>query len=217
MFGLNKKRKEKEESKLDFTFEPRSINQKGNETIDDMSLIQGMYKGYLVTKTGHLVAIIEMTGINLELLNNQEQGYAFDTFNTFLMNTLGDSSNEQQQYFDMTMPVKFDDYILSYKKRYLEEQNPERKKLIASYIYDFNKKIANNTMSTKRHFLVIKEKITDKSLENLEAKVQDLNENVLTYINRLEDSFEQYDLQAKKLYPDEIIEVLKNQFNYNGK
>ena len=72
-------------------------------------------------------------------------------------------------------------------------------------------------MSTKRHFLVIKEKITDKSLENLEAKVQDTNEKVSNYINRLQDNFEQYDLQAKKLYPDEIIEILKNQFNYNGK
>jgi len=211
------KRKEKEENQLEFTFEPRPINQKGNETIDDMSLIQGMYKGYIVTKTGYLVAIIEMSGINLELLNNKEQTYAFETFNTFLMNTLGDSSNEQQQYFDMTMPVKFNDYILSYKKRYLEEKNPERKKLIASYIDDFNDKTVNNTMSTKRHFLVIKEKITDKSLENLEAKVQDTNEKVSNYINRLQDNFEQYDLQAKKLYPDEIIEILKNQFNYNGK
>jgi len=211
------KRKEKEENQLEFTFKPRPINQKGNETIDDMSLIQGMYKGYIVTKTGYLVAIIEMSGINLELLNNKEQTYAFETFNTFLMNTLGDSSNEQQQYFDMTMPVKFDDYILSYKKRYLEEKNPERKKLIASYIDDFNDKTVNNTMSTKRHFLVIKEKITDKSLENLEAKVQDTNEKVSNYINRLQDNFEQYDLQAKKLYPDEIIEILKNQFNYNGK
>jgi len=211
------KRKEKEENQLEFTFKPRPINQKGNETIDDMSLIQGMYKGYIVTKTGYLVAIIEMSGINLELLNNKEQTYAFETFNTFLMNTLGDSSNEQQQYFDMTMPVKFNDYILSYKKRYLEEKNPERKKLIASYIDDFNDKTVNNTMSTKRHFLVIKEKITDKSLENLEAKVQDTNEKVSNYINRLQDNFEQYDLQAKKLYPDEIIEILKNQFNYNGK
>lgn len=214
MFDFTKGNK-KDENQLEFTFKPRPINQKGNETIDDMSLIQGIYKGYIVTRTGYLVAIIEMSGINLELLNNQEQTYAFETFNTFLMNTLGDSSNEQQQYFDMTMPVKFEDYILSYKKRYLQEKNPERKKLIASYIDDFNDKTVNNTMSTKRHFLVIKEKITDKTLENLEAKVQDTNEKVSNYINRLQDNFEQYDLQAKKLYPDEIIEVLKNQFNYN--
>lgn len=182
-----------------------------------MSLIKSIYQGYVVTKTGYLVAIIETTGINLELLNEEEQSYAFETYNIFLMNTLGDSSKEKQQYLDITMPVNFEDYILAYKKRYLQETNPARKQLIASYIDYFNSKVYRNEMSTKRHLLVIREKITDKSLTSLDKKVSDLDEKVNHYINRLEDAFEQHDLQAKKLYADEIIAVLKNLFNYNGK
>lgn len=217
MFGFGKKKKYTEqENKLEFTFEPRTIN-KGKETIDDMSLIKSIYQGYVVTKTGYLVAIIETTGINLELLNEEEQSYAFETYNTFLMNTLGDSSKEKQQYLDITMPVNFEDYILAYKKRYLQETNPARKQLIASYIDYFNSKVYRNEMSTKCHLLVIREKITDKSLTSLDKKVSDLDEKVNHYINRLEDAFEQHDLQAKKLYADEIIAVLKNLFNYNGK
>lgn len=216
MLFNRKKKKQENNDNLEFNWQPRAIDN-GKETIEDMSLIKGMYKGYIVTKTGFLVSVIETSGINLELLSNDEQSYAFETFNSFLMTTLGDGSQETQQYLDMTMPVQFDDYILSYKKRYLEEEHPERKKLIASYIYDFNQKISNNAMTNKRHFLVIKEKIKDKSLESLDIKVQDLNEKTVNYINRLEDIFEQYDLQAKKLYPDEIIDILKNQFNYNGK
>ena len=133
------------------------------------------------------------------------------------MNTLGDSSNEQQQYLDIPMPVKLDDYVLSYKKRYLEEEHPERKQLIASYIDDFTNRTIQNEMSTKRHFLVLREKINDKSLSSLDMKVQELNDKVTTYINRLEDTFETHDLQAKKLFTDEILDILKNQFNYSGK
>jgi len=216
MFNWFKKKETAEQNDLEFTFKPRKIN-KGTETIDDMSLIKSIYQGYIVTKTGYLVALIEITGINLELLDEEEQEFAFDDFNSFLMNTLGDSSNEQQQFLDIPMPVKLDDYVLSYKKRYLEEEHPERKKLIASYIDDFNDKTAHNEMSTKRHFLVLREKIKDKSLSSLDMKVQELNDKVTTYINRLEDTFEVHDLQAKKMFTDEIVEILKNQFNYSGK
>ena len=214
--GLFKKKQvDKSTNNLEFTWNPRPIN-KGKETIDDMSLIHAPYKNYIVTKTGFLVAIIEITGINLELLSEAEQVDAFDTFNSFLMNTLGDSSNEKQQYLDMTMPVDFDRYILSYKKRYLLENNPERKRLIASYIYDLQEKIRHNEMSTKRHILVIKEKIKESSLLALESSASELNAKILTYQNRLEDDFESYDVQAKKLYADEIQSILKHLINFNG-
>ena len=212
------KRKEKDTSKdLAFTWKPRPINKKGKETINDMSLIQATYEDVVITKTGYLIGMIEMTGINLELLNDEEQEDTFDTLNTFLMNTLGDSSNEVQQYIDTTSPVNIDDYLLSYKKRYLTEENSAKKQLIASYIYDLNQKSKAKEMNTKRHILIVKEKITDKSLVSLENKAQDLKDKIRNYISRLEDSFEQYDLQAKQLYADEVKEVLKNQINFNGK
>lgn len=212
------KRKEKDTSKdLAFTWKPRPINKKGKETINDMSLIQATYEDVVITKTGYLIGMIEMTGINLELLNDEEQEDTFDTFNAFLMNTLGDSSNEVQQYIDTTSPVNIDDYLLSYKKRYLTEENSAKKQLIASYIYDLNQKSKAKEMNTKRHILIVKEKITDKSLVSLENKAQDLKDKIRNYISRLEDSFEQYDLQAKQLFADEVKEVLKNQINFNGK
>ncbi|MGH2081543.1 TrsD/TraD family conjugative transfer protein [Aerococcus urinaeequi] len=212
------KPKDKENTKeLTFTWQPRPINKKGKETINDMSLIQSTYQDILITKTGYAVGMIEISGINLELLNDEEQTDTFDTFNTFLMNTLGDSSNEVQQYIDTTSPVNIDDYLLSYKKRYLMEKNEAKKQLIASYIQDLTQKSKAKEMNTKRHILIVKEKITDKSLVSLETKAQDLNDKIRNYISRLEDSFEQYDLQAKQLFADEVKQVLKNQMNFNGK
>lgn len=212
------KSKDKENTKeLTFTWQPRPINKKGKETINDMSLIQSTYQDILITKTGYAVGMIEISGINLELLNDEEQTDTFDTFNTFLINTLGDSSNEVQQWIDTTSPVNIDDYLLSYKKRYLMEENEAKKQLIASYIQNLTQKSKAKEMNTKRHILIVKEKITDKSLISLETKAQDLKDKIRNYISRLENSFEQYDLQAKQLFADEVKQVLKNQMNYNGK
>lgn len=215
-----KNKKSKKTDLLEYTYEPRKINN-GKQTITDMSNIQAIYQNFLVTKTGYLVAIIETSGINLELLNEEEQTDVFDTYNTFLMTTLGDSSKEQQQYLDMTIPVDFNDYLLSYKKRYLDELekdhgNAERAKLIASYIDDVTQKIQAQEMSTKKHLLVVKQPIKNKTYIHLNKASIDLNDKVTQYINRLEDAFDGYDLQAKKLHSDEIMAVLKNMMNFTG-
>lgn len=79
-----KNKKSKKTDLLEYTYEPRKINN-GKQTITDMSNIQAIYQNFLVTKTGYLVAIIETSGINLELLNEEEQTDVFDTYNTFFM------------------------------------------------------------------------------------------------------------------------------------
>lgn len=205
---------------LDFNYEPRSVS-KAKESIEEMNIMQAMYKDYIVTKTGYLAGIIEISGINLELLNNFEQADVFDTYNSFLMSTLGDNIDEQQQYLDMTIPVDFNEYLLSYKKRYLDEINKEkpnyaRANLIASYIDDLTQKQQNQDMSTKKHLLVVRERINNKTLTALDKTVQDLNETIQQYISRLEDSFDNYELQAKKLSGKEISKVLKNLINFTG-
>ncbi|MDN6160494.1 MAG: conjugal transfer protein [Staphylococcus equorum] len=218
MFG--KKKETEKEDTLAFIFEPRTINN-GKETITDMSLIKAFYQNFIVTKTGYLVALIETTGINLELLNDEEQTDMFETYNSFLMTTLGDIANEQQQYLDMTIPVDLEEYTLSYKKRYLdeldkEEPNEARANLIASYIDDFTQKMQTGEMSTKKHILVIRQPIKNKSFASLKMAGSDLNEKVTHYINRLEESFDNYDLEAKKLHTDEIKNVLVNLINFTG-
>ncbi|MFL2138958.1 TrsD/TraD family conjugative transfer protein [Desemzia sp. FAM 23991] len=219
LFGLAAK-EIKVEQDLEFTFVPKKIG-KGKQTIFDMSLIQSVYRDYLVTKTGYLVGIIEISGVNLELLNESEQADVFETYNAFLMNTLGDASAEQQQYFDMTIPVDFEEFLLSYKKRYLQEiekkePNQARASLIASYIDDLASKTRTQEMSTKKHLLIVREKIKDKTFTSLNKKVTDLDEKTTQYINRLEDSFDSYDMQAKKLHSNEILAVLKNLINFSG-
>lgn len=54
---LKKSKTANKSATLDWDYQPPKING-GKETIDDMSLVVGMYGNYEVTKTGHLVGIL---------------------------------------------------------------------------------------------------------------------------------------------------------------
>uniref|UniRef100_UPI00398C2C67 hypothetical protein n=1 Tax=Levilactobacillus brevis TaxID=1580 RepID=UPI00398C2C67 len=61
---LKKSKTANKSVKLDWDYQPPKING-GKETIDDMSLVVGMYGNYEVTKTGNLVGILELVGSTL--------------------------------------------------------------------------------------------------------------------------------------------------------
>ena len=64
---MMKLKKNNQNTELNWDYEPPKINNK-KETIDDMSLIVGMYGNYIVSKTGNLIGIMEVSGVNLDLL-----------------------------------------------------------------------------------------------------------------------------------------------------
>ncbi|WP_461146139.1 hypothetical protein, partial [Salinifilum aidingensis] len=93
---LKKSKIANKSAELDWDYQPPKING-GKETIDDMSLVVGMYGNYEVTKTGNLVGILEVSGINLDLLNETEQQDVFEDYGAFLMSTLGEGVDEAGQ------------------------------------------------------------------------------------------------------------------------
>ena len=101
---LKKNKTANKSARLDWDYQPPKING-GKETIDDMSLVVGMYGNYEVTKTGNLVGILEVSGINLDLLNETEQQDVFEDYGAFLMSTLGEGVDDTLQFLEPTIPV----------------------------------------------------------------------------------------------------------------
>lgn len=203
-----------------FDYEPKTLD-KGKESLQDMSLIEAQYNDFLVTKRGYLVVLIKVTGINLDLLTTTEQEDVFDEFNAFLMSTLGENSEEVQQYLDITMPVDFSDYILFWQHRYLTvlEQEPENEAklaLIASYIDTFSAIASSQEMTTKTHIVVLHEKISKKHLASLEQTAIQLEEKVLLFIRQLENALSTYDVEARQLTAKECREVLQHLLNFSN-
>lgn len=203
-----------------FDDEPKTLD-KGKQSLQDMSLIAAQYNDFLVTKRGYLVVLLKVTGINLDLLTTTEQEDVFDEFNAFLMSTLGENSEEVQQYLDITMPVDFSEYILFWQHRYLtvleeEPENEAKLALIASYVDTFSAIASSQEMTTKTHIVVLHEKIPKKHLASLEQTAIQLEEKVLLFIRQLENALSTYDVEARQLTAKECREVLQHLLNFSN-
>lgn len=197
-------------------YEPPQIN--GKEKIDDMSLVVGMYENYIVTKTGYLVGIVESTGVNIDLLSEYEQEDVFSSYNSFLMAMIGDQTNELHQYIEITIPVNMTEYIISLKKKYLQAKRASNPnlfviRLIASYIDYYSNLQAQKTMTTKRHLIVIRTKIKNKSIDELEMAQLILTDKLEGIKRNLENVFKDVDIQANILTGREVTGILKTLIN----
>lgn len=211
----------------EFTFVPSQLN-KGKRSLEEMSVIQGQYQDYIVTKTGYLLSMIEVSGVNLDLLNAQEQADVFDDYNAFLIATLNEGT-AQQQYIDKTTPVNLTNYVLFWKKRYLtvkeqQSQLPAQERgtltpmlnLIASYVHYYQELMANKEMTTKQHLIVISEKIKDKTFKSLEHARKELGDHSKGIIKAIGDTLGDYDIRARQLRGQEYKQVLKSLINHTG-
>lgn len=207
-------------SKLEWDYQPPKING-GKQTIDDMSLVAGMYENYEVTKTGNLVGILEVSGINLDLLNDNEQQDVFSDYGAFLMSTLGEGVDDSLQFIEPTIPVNMTEWLNGLKRKYLDLKNnhPEEEfkiQLIASYLDHFTTVQNSKNMTTKQHLLIVKVLIKDKTMESLDLAVNNLDEKINQVKRDLENALTDFDLTAKVLSSQEVQEILKNLINFKG-
>ena len=207
-------------SKLEWDYQPPKING-GKQTIDDMSLVAGMYENYEVTKTGNLVGILEVSGINLDLLNDNEQQDVFNDYGAFLMSALGEGVDDSLQFIEPTIPVNMTEWLNGLKRKYLDLKNnhPEEKfkiQLIASYLDHFTTVQNSKNMTTKQHLLTVKVPIKDKTMESLDLAVNNLDEKINQVKRDLENALTDFDLTAKVLSSQEVQEILKNLINFKG-
>lgn len=207
-------------SQLEWDYEPPKING-GKQTIDDMSLVAGMYENYEVTKTGNLVGILEVSGINLDLLNDNEQQDVFSDYGAFLMSTLGEGVDDSLQFIEPTIPVNMTEWLNGLKRKYLDLKNnhPEEEfkiQLIASYLDHFTTVQNSKNMTTKQHLLIVKVPIKDKTMESLDLAVNNLDEKINQVKRDLENALTDFDLTAKVLSSQEVQDILKNLINFKG-
>jgi hypothetical protein len=209
--------KKKKIDRTEFDYEVDTLIKKGQRTIQDLSVIEGIYKDYVLLKNGYLTSILKVSGINLDLLAEYEQNRLFEDYGSFLMSQVQD----QIQTVSMTVPVDLRTYTLGWKKRYLNEvENKEssgneyKRKLIASYIDHFQGIRLKDEMSTKHHFVVVREKMKKRTLQDLERTESILTKKVEEISNSLRSTFESYDLSISKLTEKDTLTLLYRYFDF---
>ncbi|MFF5814429.1 hypothetical protein ACFY5J_23830 [Peribacillus butanolivorans] len=83
--------------KEEFYYEVETLIKKGKSTIQDISIIEGIYKDYVLLKNGYLTSILQVSGINLDLLAEYEQNRLFEDYGSFLMSQVHDSRRQIYQ------------------------------------------------------------------------------------------------------------------------
>ncbi|MCQ6267836.1 conjugal transfer protein [Fictibacillus sp. WQ 8-8] len=204
-------------NKKEFDYEVDTLIEKGQRTIQDVSIIEGLYKDFVLLKNGYLTSILKVSGINLDLLAEYEQNRIFEDYGSFLMSQVHD----QIQMISMTVPVDLRSYTLGWKKRYLNEvenkekqKNDYRRTLIASYIDHYQGIRLKDEMSTKQHFVVVRERIKKRTLQDLEGAESILTKKVEEITNSLRSTFESYDLTISRLSEKDMLSVLYRYFDF---
>ncbi|WP_176527570.1 TrsD/TraD family conjugative transfer protein [Peribacillus butanolivorans] len=207
----------KKMDKEEFDYEVETLIKKGKSTIQDISIIEGIYKDYVLLKNGYLTSILQVSGINLDLLAEYEQNRLFEDYGSFLMSQVHD----QLQTISMTVPVDFRSYNLGWKKRYLHELedkentgNEYKRTLITSYIDHFQGIRMKDEMSTKQHFVVIREKMNKRTFQDLERAEIILTKKVEEMTNSLRSTFESYDITIRKLSEKDTLTLLYRSFDF---
>jgi hypothetical protein len=207
----------KKTDRTEYDYEVETLLKKGQRTIQDLSVIEGIYKDYVLLKNGYLTSILQVSGINMDLLAEYEQNRLFEDYGSFLMSQVHD----QLQTISMTVPVDLRSYNLGWKKRYLQElENKEyagneyKRKLIASYIDHFQAIRVKDEMSTKQHFIVIREKMNKRTFQDLERAESILTKKVEEISNSLQSTFETYDIGIRKLSEKDTLTLLYRYFDF---
>lgn len=216
MIFMSNPKKKKDDTEFDYEIE--TLLKKGQRTIQDLSIIEGIYKDYVLLKNGFLTSILQISGINLDLLAEYEQNRLFEDYGSFLMSQVHD----QLQIISMTVPVDLRSYNLGWKKRYVEEMEKNKENtghtykqtLIASYIDHFQSIRVKDEMSTKQHFMVIREKMDKRTFQDLERAETILTKKVTEMSNSLRSTFESYDVTINKLSEKDILTLLYRYFDF---
>ncbi|MGM0878109.1 MAG: hypothetical protein ACQEWV_26190 [Bacillota bacterium] len=92
--------------------------------------------------------------------------------------------------------------------------NEYKRKLIASYIDHFQGIRLKDEMSTKHHFVVVREKMKKRTLQDLERTESILTKKVEEISNSLRSTFESYDLTISKLSEKDTLTLLYRYFDF---
>lgn len=121
------------------------------KTIQDLSPIEGVYSDFVLLKNNKLVSIIEVPGINFDLLAEYEQNRLFEDYGAYL----AQNSHYNIQELSSTIPVDMKFFNMEWKRNYIEikdrpDFNEHRKQLVASYVNEFSSIELNSDLTVKQ-------------------------------------------------------------------
>ncbi|RDY83098.1 MULTISPECIES: hypothetical protein [Bacillus amyloliquefaciens group] len=187
------------------------------KSFNDISPIEGVYSDYIYLKEHSLVSVLKVSGTNIDLLSQNQQNQLFDNYGAFL----AQYAHYNIQTESMTIPVTMNDFVKKWKERYVEamhdtEMTQEKKQLIASYLYEYQKSETDLDTAVKAHFVILKEKLKKPSIEELQMAEKRISQKRDEVARSLNSFLNEYDCNIEVLTAKEALSLLHQFLDYRA-
>lgn len=187
------------------------------KTFNDISPFEGVYSDFICLKNYELVTVVRTDGVNIEQLSLDEANELFDRYGEFISTFV----HYKPQNVSMAIPVVMTEFVSEWKQRFIDTQNDpnstyEMKQLVASYAFEYQQLETDIDTSVKAHFVVIKEKLKQPTLEELRVAEHRLNEKREEIISGLNELLSGYDCTSRVLNGNEAAHLMHQFLDYKS-
>jgi hypothetical protein len=179
------------------------------KSVQDWIPVRGIYNEMIETKDQRLIKVLAVSAVNTHLMSYAEEREVLEGFESFLK-----TLDKPIQIARVAEPIDLKDYILQLKKRYQEEKNPFKKRMLKSYIAYTKQLQEDREMIRRNRYVIIDEKFTsaadkEKAIERLKMRANDLKLGI-------EEMLYQQKLEAYELSNNELKKYLHMLFDYEN-
>lgn len=177
--------------------------------MQDWIPVRGIYNEMIETKDQRLIKVLAVSAVNTHLMSYAEEREVLEGFESFLK-----TLDKPIQIARVAEPIDLKDYIFQLKKRYQEEKNPFKKRMLKSYIAYTKQLQEDREMIRRNRYVIIDEKFTsaadkEKAIERLKMRANDLKLGI-------EEMLYQQKLEAYELSNNELKKYLHMFFDYEN-
>jgi hypothetical protein len=207
-YGLIWKIKYKKRNK-DFYYTKGEIDMENEKDTRLQLGIKDVFAGCFETTDDRFVKVLEVSSINMSLMNELEKKNIYDSYRSF--------TNEQfiknLQISLIAQPINLTQYFIHIDRITDGEMDYAKRMIVKSYKkYIENIQKSKNMVSRKRYVIIDHPISSDreKSLEEIERKVKLIQSNINNMLNG--DS----SLEAKVLQNDELLKLMYTALDYDS-
>lgn len=194
----------------DFFYTKGEIEMSNETDVRKKLGVKNIFSGCYETPDNRFVKVIEVSSLNLSLMNKSETQYIKEAYRTFV--------NENQlvkklQISVIAQPINLSQYMLYVERETSGETNQAKRMLTASY-KDFVEDIQKSrNMVARKRYIILDQSISsdrDKTIEELDRKaaiIESKIENMLVGHSRL---------HAKTLNNDDLMKLLYTCLDYDN-
>jgi len=172
--------------------------------------IRNIANGCIETKDNRLVKIIEVSSINLSLMNSENRKKVFEEFQNFINELkLTDLAEKEIQISQIAQPINLDSYA-AWITDTARDDKPKLRKLKNAYLNQIDDIQKNSSMVTKKRYIILSVPDKNDALDKIEMKTNDVQ-------GKLNDMLPGHEkLQAKILKNDDLIKLMYTTIDFEN-